>query len=144
MSALNTSVVFATTRNQYTFYTAPRLRPQLGPSLFQWGVVPRKKNTSKHHHKSRSCNTVTYVVASGRGVKYLSLSIYIIPQLILWKKAERADPSDIQSWPLQLIEHLTTISVAPHPASPAGCRPLYLLHLLNLSFTTWATNRCFI
>ena len=44
-------------------------------------------------------------------------------------------PSGLQSWPLQLIEHFSnTTSVAPPPAGPAGCRPLYLLHLLNLSF----------
>ena len=50
-------------------------------------------------------------------------------------------PPGLQSWPLQLIEHLTnTISVVPPPAGPAGCRPLYLLHLLNLSFTIWAPN----
>ena len=42
----------------------------------------------------------------------------------------------LQSWPLQLIEHFSnTTSVAPLPAGPASCRPLYLLHLLNLSFT---------
>ena len=44
-------------------------------------------------------------------------------------------PPDLMSWPLQLIEHLTnTTSVAPPPAGPAGCRPLYLLDLLYLSF----------
>ena len=51
----------------------------------------------------------------------------------------------LQSWPLQLIEHLAnTTSVAPPPAGPVGCCPLYLLHLLNLSFTIWAPNRCWI
>ena len=51
-------------------------------------------------------------------------------------------PPGLQSWPLQPIEYLTnTASVAPPPAGPAGCRPLYLLHLLNLSFTLWAPNR---
>ena len=45
-------------------------------------------------------------------------------------------PPGLQSWPLQLIEHFSnTTSVAPPPAGPAGCRPLYFLHLLNLSFT---------
>ena len=40
-------------------------------------------------------------------------------------------PPGLQSWPLQLIEHLAiTTSVAPPPAGPAGCRPLYLFHLL--------------
>ena len=51
----------------------------------------------------------------------------------------------LQSWPLQLIEHLTnTTSVVPSPAGPAGCRPLYPLHLLCLSFTIWAPKRCCI
>ena len=47
---------------------------------------------------------------------------------------------------IELIEHLTTISVAPPPAGTAVCRPLYLLHMLNLSFTIWAPNRsqCYI
>ena len=50
-------------------------------------------------------------------------------------------PPGLQSWPLQLIEHFSnTTSVAPPPAGPAGCRPLYLLHLLNLSFTVRAPN----
>ena len=54
-------------------------------------------------------------------------------------------PWSLQSWPLQLIEHLAnTISVAPPPAGPAGCLPLYLLHLLNLSSPIWAPNRCCI
>ena len=45
-------------------------------------------------------------------------------------------PTGLQSWPLQFIEHLAnTTCVVPPPAGPAGCRPLYLLHLLNLSFT---------
>ena len=39
-------------------------------------------------------------------------------------------PPGLQSWPLQLFEHLiNTTSVAPHPAGPTGCCPLYLLHL---------------
>ena len=39
----------------------------------------------------------------------------------------------------QLIEHLAnTTSVAPPPAGPAGCRSLYLLHVLNLSLTIWS------
>ena len=47
----------------------------------------------------------------------------------------------LQSWPLQLIEHFSnTTSVAPPPAGPAGCHPLYVLHLLNLSFTIRAPN----
>ena len=58
-------------------------------------------------------------------------------------------PLGLQSWPLQLIEHLaSTTSVAPPPAGPGGCHPLYLLHLLNVSFTIWALlpplNRCCI
>ena len=54
-------------------------------------------------------------------------------------------PLGLQSWLLQLSEHLTnTTSVAPPPAGPAGCRPLYLLHLLNLSFTIRAPNGCCI
>ena len=54
-------------------------------------------------------------------------------------------PPGLQSWPLQLIEHLAnTTSVAQPPAGPVGCRPLYLLHLLNLSFTIWAPNGCCI
>ena len=48
-------------------------------------------------------------------------------------------------YPTQLIEHLTnTTSVAPPPASPAGCRPLYLLDLLYLSFIIWTPSRCCI
>ena len=55
-------------------------------------------------------------------------------------------PLGLQSWPLQLIEHLiNTTCVAPPPAGPAGCRPLYFLRgLLNLSFTIWAPNGCCI
>ena len=50
-------------------------------------------------------------------------------------------PPGLQSWPLQLIEHFSnTTSVVPPPAGPAGCRPLYLLHLLNLSFKIRAPN----
>ena len=50
-------------------------------------------------------------------------------------------PPGLQRWPLQLIKHFSnTTSVAPPPAGPAGCRPLYLLHLLNLSLTIWAPN----
>ena len=50
-------------------------------------------------------------------------------------------PPGVQSWPLQLIEHFSnTTSAAPPPAGPAGCRPLYLLHVLNLSFTIRAPN----
>ena len=51
-------------------------------------------------------------------------------------------PLGHQSWSLQLIEHLTnTTCIAPPPAGPVGCRPLYLLRgLLNLSFTIWAPN----
>ena len=45
-------------------------------------------------------------------------------------------PPGLQSRPLQLNEHLTNAtSVVPPPAGPAVCRPLNLLHLLNLSFT---------
>ena len=79
-------------------------------------------------------------------VKYLSLSIDIVPQWILWEKKQRGlIPPGLQSWPFQLIEHLTnTTSVAPIPGGPAGCHPLYLLHLLYLSFTIWAPNRCCI
>ena len=48
-------------------------------------------------------------------------------------------PPGLQSWPLQLIEHLTnTTSVAPPPAGPAGCRPLYLSEFYNI----WAPKRC--
>ena len=50
-------------------------------------------------------------------------------------------PPGLQSRPLQLIEHFSnTTSIAPPPAVPAGCLPLYLLHLLNLSFTKRAPN----
>ena len=52
------------------------------------------------------------------------------------KKQRGLIPPGLQSWPLQLIEHFSnTTSVAQPPAGPAGCRLLYLLHLLNLSFT---------
>ena len=53
----------------------------------------------------------------------------------------------VQGWPLQLIEHLAnTTSVAPPPAGPppageGGCSPLYLLHLLNPSFTLGSVYR---
>ena len=54
-------------------------------------------------------------------------------------------PPGLQSWSSQLMEHLAnTTSVAPSPAGPAGCRPLYLLYLLKLSFTIWAPNGCCI
>ena len=76
------------------------------------------------------------------GVKYLSLSIDIVPQWILWKKSR-------EDWSLRVsrVGHCssssispTLLDVAPPPAGPAGCRPLYLLHLLNLSFTIRAPN----
>ena len=56
------------------------------------------------------------------------------PTIYLVEEKQRGlIPLGLQSWPLQLIEHLAnTTSVAPPPAGPAGCRPLYLLHLLNL------------
>ena len=38
----------------------------------------------------------------------------------------------------------STTSDVPPPAGPASCLPLYLLDLLNLSFTIWAPNRCCI
>ena len=51
----------------------------------------------------------------------------------------------LRSWPLQLIKHFAnTNSVVPNPAGLADCRPLYLLHFLNLSFTIWVPNRCCI
>ena len=54
-------------------------------------------------------------------------------------------PPGFQSWPLHFIEHLTnTTSVGPPPAGPADCRPLYVLHLIYLSFTIWSPNRCCI
>ena len=54
-------------------------------------------------------------------------------------------PPGLQSWPSQLIMHFANAtSVAPPPAGPAGCHPLYLLRLLNLSFTIWAPNGCCI
>ena len=54
-------------------------------------------------------------------------------------------PPGLLSWQLQHIEHpANTTSVAPPPACPAGCRPLYLLHLLILSFTIRAPNGCCI
>ena len=44
-------------------------------------------------------------------------------------------PPGLQSWQLQIIEHLTNAtSFVPPPAGPAGSRPLYLLHLLNSEF----------
>ena len=54
-------------------------------------------------------------------------------------------PPGLQSWPLQLIKHfVNTTGVASPPAGPVGCRPLYLLHLLNLRFTIRAPNGCCI
>ena len=51
-------------------------------------------------------------------------------------------PPGLNSWPLQLIKHFSnTSSVVPPPAGPVGCCPLYLLHLLNLSFTIRVSNR---
>ena len=61
------------------------------------------------------------------------------------EKQRRLILPGLQSWPLQLIEHLAnTTSVAPPPTGPEGCRSLYLLHLLNLSFKTCAPNGCCI
>ena len=53
-------------------------------------------------------------------------------------------PPGLQSWRLSLIDLANTTSVVPPPAGPAGCRPLYLLHWLNLSFTIWSPNWCCI
>ena len=55
------------------------------------------------------------------------------PTMNLMEEKQRGlIPPGLQSWPLQLIEHFSnTTSVAPPPAGPAGCRPLYLLHLLT-------------
>ena len=44
----------------------------------------------------------------------------------------------LKSWPLQLID---TTCVASPPAGPAGCHPLFFLHLFNLSFKIWAPSR---
>ena len=55
-------------------------------------------------------------------------------------KAERTDPSGPPELAIAAhrASHPVYTSAAPTPAGTAGCRPLYLLHLLNLSITTWA------
>ena len=102
-----------------------------------------KKNTSGHHYKSGACSTVScvmtwYILYSETGSRINRHS----PKMNLVEEKQRGlIPPGLQSWPLQLIEHFSnTTSVVPPPADPAGCRPLYLLHLLNLSFTIRAPN----
>ena len=131
MSALNSSVDSAATTN--------------GARLFQWGIVLGEKNTSGHHYKSGAYNTLScvmtwYILYSETG----QILVFINKHNPTMNHV-RTDPPGLQSWPLQLIEHLAnTTSIAPPPAGPAGCRPLYLLHLLNLSFTirapTWVLH----
>ena len=112
------------------------------------GIVLGKKNTSGHHYKSGACNTVSCVMTwwiLRRGQVLVFINRHNPTMNLVEEKQRGLIPPGLQSWPLQHIEHLAnTTSVAPPPAGPAGCRPLYLLHLLNLSFTIWAPNRCCI
>ena len=48
--------------------------------------------------------------------------------------------SDYYLLPTGQIKSRHNLIVAPPPAGPVGCCPLYLLHLLNLSFTIRAPN----
>ena len=120
MSALNSSVVSAAIT--------------VGARL-----VLEKKNTSGHHYKSGACNTASSVMTGRscslrRGHALVFINRHCPTMNLVEEKQRELIPPGLQSWPLQLIEHLTsTTGVAPPPASPAGCRPLYLLHRLNPS-----------
>ena len=128
MSALDSSVVSAATT--------------VGARLFQWGIVLGGKNASGHHYRSGACNTVScvmtwWILFSEMGQVLVFINRHNPTMNLVEEKQRGLIPPGLQSWPLQLIEHLAnTASVAPPPAGPAGCRPLYLLHLLNLSFAT--------
>ena len=89
-------------------------------------------------HKCRSCSL-------RRGQVLVFINRHNPTMNLVEEKQRGLIPPGLQSLPLQLIEHFTnTTGVAPPPTGPAGCRPLYLLHLLNLSFTIRATNGCCI
>ena len=96
-----------------------------------------KLNLFKSSHLEQGLRTVSYSICQ--------VLVFINrhnPTMNLVEEKQRGlIPSGLQSWPLQPIEHFSnTTSVAPPPAAPAGCRPLYLLHLLDLSFTIRAPN----
>ena len=109
-----------------------------------------KRDTSGHHFKSGDCNTVSCVIPGRsctlrRGQILVFVNRHCPKMNLVEEKQRELIPPGLHSWPLQLIQHLTnTTSVAPPPAGSAGCLPLYLLQLSNLSFTIWATKRCYI
>ena len=119
-------------------------------SVYRWSqTIPMvgKKNTSGHHYKSlQYCDDLVDLVLN------LGLSRVLVfinrhsPTMNLVEEKQRGlIPPGFQSWPLQHMVHLTdSTSVVPPTADPAGCCPLYLLHLLHLSLTIWAPNRCCI
>ena len=132
MSALNSSVVSAATTD--------------GARLFQWGIVLGKK-ILQDITISLGPAILWVVWWPGRSCALRRSQVLVFnnrhsPTMNLVEEKQRGlIPLGLQSWPLQLIEHFSnTTSVAPPPAGPAGCRPLYLIHLLNLSFTTRAPN----
>ena len=130
MSALNSSVVSAAT-------TA-------GARLFQWGIVLGKKRILQGITISLG-PTILWVVwwpvrsctlRRLQGQVLVFINRHSPTMNLVGAKQRGLIPPGLKSWPLQLIEHFSdTTSVAPPPAGPVGCRPLYLLHLLNLSFT---------
>ena len=136
MSALSSSVVSAATT--------------VGGRLFQWGIVLGKK-IPQGITISLEPAILWVVWWPGRSCTLRPGQVLVFinrhnPTMNLVEEKQRGlIPPGLQSWPLQLIEHLAnTTSVAPPPAGLAGCRPLYLLHLLNLSFTIRAPNECCI
>ena len=112
-----------------------------GARRFQWEKVLGYFRASPYVWGLQYCELCDHLVdiVLLNGVKYMSFFDRHSPTMNLLKEKQRGlILQGLQRWSLQLIEHLTnTISVAPPPACPVGCRPLYLLHLLY-SFTIWA------
>ena len=124
MSALNSSVVSAATTD--------------GDRLFQWGIVLGGKRILQGITISLMPAGLWVVWWPGRSCTLRRDQVLVFinrhsPTMnLVEEKQTGLIPPGLQSWPLQLIEHFSnTTSVAPPPADPAGCRPLYLLHLLN-------------
>ena len=119
-----------------------------GARLFKWGIVLGGKRILRGITKSLGPALLWVVWCTLRQGLVLVFINRHSPTMNLVEEQKRGlIPRGLQSWPLQLIKHLTnTTSVVPPPVSAgsAGCRPLYLPHLLYLSFTIWDPNKCCI
>ena len=128
-----------------------QLRPQLEPDYSNGDIVIGEKRMPQGITISLGPAKLWVVWWPGgscslrRGQVLVFINRHNPTMNLVEEKQRRFIIPGLQRWPLQLIEHLAnTSNAAPPPAGPVGCRPLYLLHLLNLSFTIWAPNRCCI